>query len=139
MALSVVMKQNAVYAALVMLSFMGSIFLYRSTQKEWIFLRQAEIKFQHKEFQAAIALYKKSVQAGLPMSMVIINLANSHAAIGKFKEAIPLYKKYLAIHPQDTKVRLELARALANSGDMDASAKEYKKILEGTHEHHQKN
>lgn len=136
MALSISAKQNYLFITFIVLTSIGSIFFYRSTQQEWMIFREAEIKFNHKEYEAAIVLYKKSLEAGVPLSNTILNLAVSYVAVGNFEEAIILYKKYLVEHPKDTHIRLELARALSYTGNFEKSEIEYQKILEDTHENH---
>jgi predicted Zn-dependent protease len=137
MALSIAAKQNCFYLMFVILTSLGSIFLYRTTQQDWIIYREAETKYKNKDYEAAIILYKKSLEAGVPSSKIAINLANSYVATGNFKEAVVLYKNYLLEHPKDTNVRLELARALSYIGNFEESEVEYKKTLENTHENHQ--
>lgn len=139
MALSIAAKQNYLYIIFVIASSIGTIMLYRSTQQDWIIFRKAEIKFANKEYEAAIALYKKSLEAGLPFSKTAVNLANSYVTIGNFKEAAVIYKKYLVEFPKDTKVRLQLAKTLSYTGNLKESEVEYKKILEDTHKGHQTN
>jgi tetratricopeptide (TPR) repeat protein len=136
MALSIAAKQNYIYIIFVILTSIGSIFLYRTTQQTWIIFREAETKYSNKDYREAIVLYKKSLETGLPFYRVVVNLANSYVAIGNFKEAIVLYKNYLLENPKDTNVRLELARALSYVGNFEESEIEYKKTLEDTHESH---
>lgn len=130
MILSINAKQNYIYMMLIVLTSIGSIFLYRATQQQWILFRKAEIKFHHKEYEEAISLYKKSLEAGFPLSKLALKLAQSYVTVGKFKEAIELYKVYLSEHPQDKRVHLDLARALSYIGNFKASEDEYKMILE---------
>lgn len=136
MALSIAAKQNFSYLIFVVLTSFGSVLLYRTTQQDWIIYREAEIKYESKEYEAAIALYKKSLEAGLSVSKVVLHLANSYVAIGNFEEAIVLYKDYLLDHPKDINIRLELARVLSYTGNFKESEIEYKKRLEDIHENH---
>jgi len=136
MVLSIPQKQNLFYLIFVILISIGSIFLYRTTQQEWINYRGAETKYDNKDYEGAIDLYKKSLEAGIPFSKVAVNLANSYVTTGNFKEAIVIYKDYLLDHPEDTNVRLDLARALSYIGNFEESEIEYKKTLEDHHENH---
>lgn len=137
MALSIPVRQNVIYSTLVILTAISSIFLYRTLQKEWVIYREAEIKYSGKDYETAIVMYKKSLEAGVPPSKITLNLANSYIATAHFNEAIVLYKDYLLEHPKDNKIRLELARALSYIGNLKESEAEYKKTLEETHENHQ--
>lgn len=137
MTLSIAAKQNFFYFIFVVLTAFGSIFLYRATQQDWIMYRDANTKYENKDYEAAINLYKKSLEAGLPLSKIVVNLANSYVAIGNFNEAIILYKDYLLEDPKNINIRLELARALSYVGNFEESEIEYQKTLEDNHENHQ--
>jgi predicted Zn-dependent protease len=133
MTFSIAAKQNFVYFILVIITSLGTVLLYWNTQAEWMLYRNAETKYRDKDYESAIGLYKKSLEAGAPSSRVILNLANSYLAVGNFKEAIVLYKEHLVKNPKDTNVRLELARALSYIGNLKESEMEYKKTLEDSH------
>lgn len=139
MTLPISVKQNCIYLTLVISISIASIFLYRTTQQDWIIYREAETKFANKDYKSAINLYNKSLAAGLPSSKLSVNLANSYFATGNFKEAIIIYKNHLLSHPKDTRVRLELARALSYIGNYAESEVEYKKALEDANENLQSN
>lgn len=134
MTLSIAVKQNCLYLILIIATSVGSIFLYRNIKEDWIIYREAETKYDNKDYEAAIALYKKSIEAGVPSSRVAVNLANSYVANGNFKEAIVLYKEHLQGYPKDRTVRLELAKALSYTGDYKESEMEFKKALEDDYE-----
>lgn len=134
MALSTSNYQYYFYFAYIILTSIGTFYLYKWTEKEWVFYREAETKFANKEYAAAIDLYKKSMEKGVPFSKGAVNLANSYVAVGNFKEAIVLYKEYLLEHPKENHVRLELARALSYVGNLKESEVEYQKVLEDSHE-----
>lgn len=133
MAFSIAAKQNFFFFLFVFLTAIGTIGLYWHTQDEWVLFRKAEAKYGAKEFEPAIVLYKKSLEAGVPSARIRLNLANSYLAVGKFKEAIVLYKEHLLENPKDSHVRLELARALSYVGNLEESEIEYKKTLENPH------
>lgn len=133
MTLSIAAKQNYIYLALIIFTSIGSVVLYRLTQQQWIMFREAETQFDHKEYETAISLYKKSVAAGYPLSKVALKLARAHVAMGHFQEAIDLYKGYLLEHPQDKQARLEFARALSYVGNFKESEREYKSLLKNEH------
>lgn len=137
MAFSIGAKQNCIYVVLVVLTSIVSIVMYKTLNQDWILFREAETKYNNKEYDAAIVLYKKSVEEGLSSSKVAMNLANSYVAIGNFKEAIDLYRTHLLENPKDTNIRLALARALSWTGNLKESEEEYQKILENTHDKHQ--
>ncbi len=137
MTLSIPVKQNCIYFALIVLVSLVSVQLYISRHQEWILYREAEKKYDSKEFDGAINLYKKSLEAGLPPFKASLNLANSYVATGHFEEAISLYRDYLLAYPKDTKARLALAEALSWMGRLEEAEMEYQKILEDTHENKQ--
>lgn len=130
MSLSIAVKQNCIYFALIVFTSLISVLLYPSIHQEWVLFREAEKKYESKDYEAAIDLYKKSLEAGLPFSKISPNFANSYVAMGHFEEAIDLYREYLLIYPKDNNVRLALARALSWIGKLDEAEVEYKKILE---------
>lgn len=134
MPLSVGAKQNILYILFVIITAVGTIWLYQFTQQDWILFREAETRFANKEFAEAIALYHKGLEAGLPFSKVELNLAHSYVAVGKFKEAIAIYKNYLLNNPQSKDVRLAFARVLSYNGNFDESDVEYQKVLENVHD-----
>lgn len=137
MTLSIVAKQSCIYIVLIVSTAIGSIYTYMSARKDWVTFRAAENKYENKEYSAAIALYKQSIEEGLNASKVTVNLAHSYVATGNFKEAIALYRQYLPDHPKDSKVRLALARALSWNGNLEESETEYQILLENSHENHQ--
>lgn len=130
MTFSIAAKQNFFYVLFAILTSLGTILLYWTTQSGWMYYREAETNYSSKDYKSAIGEYKKSLDAGVPPSRILVRLANSYFAVGNFNEAIILYKEYLLKNPQDTKVRLELARALSYVGNLQESEAEYKKTLE---------
>lgn len=137
MSLSIAAKQNCLYVVFVVLTSLGTIFLYRSTQQEWIIYQEANVKYYSKDYQEAINLYKKSLELGVPFSKIAVKLAHSYVVIGNFNEAIILYKNYLLGDPKNKNIRLELARVLSYNGNFVESEIEYQKTLEDNHENHQ--
>lgn len=130
MNFSIAAKQNFFYFLLVVLTSVGTILLYWNTQTDWILYRNAEIKFGEKDYESAIDLYKKSLEAGGTSPRIIEKLTNSYFAIGNFNEAITILREHLLNYPNDKKARLELARALSYTGNLEESEIEYKKTLE---------
>lgn len=111
-----------------------TIGLYRTLFPEWIYFREAENKYDAKDYKATVILYRKSLEAGLPQSKIGINLPNAYVAIGQFEDAIVWYKNYLSMHPKDNNARLALAKALSWIGKTHEAELEYQKILENTYE-----
>lgn len=134
MTFSIAQKQLFIYFTFIFLTSLTTILLYTFIQQKWILYREAEIKYDSKEYKEAIDLYKKSEKRGLPSSRIASHLANSYVSIGNFKEAITLYRSYLLEHPKDKTMRLALARALSWNGNLKESEIEYKKILDETHD-----
>ena len=134
MVLSIASKQYLIYGTLVITTAFASIFVYQGTQTEWIFYRAAETKFENKDFAAAIALYNKSLGAGLPLNIIILNLGQSYNAVGDFTKAIAFYEHYLQKNPKDNKVRLQLARDLSYTGNFEKAELEYKKTLDDSYD-----
>lgn len=137
MTLSISTKQNYLYVIFITLTAIGSVFAYRTTQQNWIVFREAEQKYIHKEYAAAIPLYQQSMKTKIPFSRIAVHLADSYVAIGRFKEAAILYREFLVDHPKDVYVHEELARVLSYTGNFEESEIEYKKVLEEIHEDHE--
>jgi tetratricopeptide (TPR) repeat protein len=134
MSVSISVRQNCIYGALIFLTALMTIGLYRTTNQEWLFFRNAEKKYAAKEYAEAIDLYRKSLAEGLPPSKIGSNLPNALVATGQFEEAIVLYRTYLLLHPQDSRARLSLAKALSWTGKLQEAEVEYQKLLEDAHE-----
>lgn len=134
MSVSISVRQNCIYGALIFLTTLMTIGLYRTTNQEWLFFRNAEKKYAAKEYAEAIDLYRKSLAEGLPPSKIGSNLPNALVATGQFEEAIVLYRTYLLLHPQDSRARLSLAKALSWTGKLQEAEVEYQKLLEDAHE-----
>jgi tetratricopeptide (TPR) repeat protein len=132
--LSVQTSQNIIYFTLVILTSLLTIWLYQFIHQDWILYRQAEEKYQKKEYTQAIELYKKSFDAGFPPEKLSVNFANAHVAAGNFNEAIPIYREYLKRHPKDNDARLSLAKALSWIGKNKEAEEEYQQILDNKHE-----
>lgn len=133
MSVSISVRQNCIYGALIFLTTLMTIGLYRTNNQEWLFFRNAEKKYAAKEYAEAINLYKKSLAKGLPPSKIGSNLPNALVATGQFEEAIDWYRAYLLLHPQDSRARLSLAKALSWTDKPQEAEEEYQKILEDTH------
>lgn len=134
MYFTIARKQNYIYILSLMLVSIMTTILYFKTQSKWIIFKEAEHKYEAKEFAAAIPLYKKSIAEGVTTKEAYINLASAYEATRLFPEAISVYKVYLQLHPEDNQVHIKYARALSWNGNFEESQKEYQKILEQSHE-----
>lgn len=133
-SLSVAKKQNLIYTALILITSVCTLILYHIVNQDWIIFHEAEVSYASKDFNKAIVLYNKSLAAGLPVTRVALNLANSYVTLGRFNEAIPVYKLYLSKNPTDPRARLELARALTWAGFLNEADKESQKLLDDNKE-----
>lgn len=125
-------KQNVTYFFILALSAVAAIIGYRLTHEDWIIFNEAEKNYANKNYEAAIELYEKSLEMGIPISAVGMQLANSYVVLGKFKDAIPIYRRYLQEHPKDTHTRLEFAKTLNWAGLPQEAEEEIQKIqIEG--------
>lgn len=130
MLLSIKLRQNFLFICMVALTTLSAVMIYYTLQKKWIFYREAEVKFNNKEFQEAISFYKESLDKGHTTDHIYSHLGDAYVAVGNFKDAIQMYKIYLVHHPDDKTVRHSLARAYSWNGDIKEAEQEYRKKLE---------
>jgi tetratricopeptide (TPR) repeat protein len=118
---------------MIILTILMAIVSYQVTQKKWILYRQAENKFEEKNFKEAILLYQASMEAGPTNPNTMSRLADAYVAVGNFPQAIKWYRIYLDQYPKDLAVRLSFARALSWMGDFKEAEQEYEKVLDAQH------
>lgn len=130
MTSSIAKKQNYLYICFIIITFIVTVLIYRISQKKWLFFREAEYKFQEKEFKEAIDLYQKSLSIDVTSPIAFVHLADSYVAMGNFSEAIKWYRAYLKLYPYDATVRHSLARSLSWNGNIKEAQKEYQTLLQ---------
>lgn len=122
-------RQNATFVFLLFLIILTTSVVYKIQNPSWIVFREAENKYNGKDYQSAISLYIQSLKKGPTSSQTIRHLADSYVAEGNFPEAIHWYKNYLESHPKDRDVRLALARALSWNGNFVESEEQYQILM----------
>ena len=123
-------RQLGVYCLLLVLTFAVTTFFYFHTRSDWIAFYQGEKAFRQGEFLRAILLYQESIVMGVKTRKAYFHLGDALSAIQKFDEAAELYQGYLEQHPFDHEARLRYARVLSYKGQLEESAKEYRRVLE---------
>ncbi len=130
MSLSIYQKQNYLYFGMIILTILLAIVSYQFLEKKWLLYRQAEKKFEEKQYLEAIKLYKESLAEGMTKPVALSRIGDSYAAMQDFPEAIKWYRFYLKQYPKDTNIRFSLARLLSWSGHLKEAEEEYKQVLE---------
>jgi tetratricopeptide (TPR) repeat protein len=82
------------------------------------FLRSGVIAQQHRDYQTAIADYRKALELQPALLEARANLGASLAAIGQFDAAIAEDLRALQSSPRNTSLRMNLALAYYKKGDM---------------------
>lgn len=130
MALSYSSKQRLIYFAIVITVVISTHFLYLYMKPQWIAYRQAELSYQHEEWENAIKYFQISIAKGIDNPYVYSKLGDAYSKTRNFPMAVQSYEKYLQLRPNELWAMRAYAGVLTANGDFDRAAQEYQKILE---------
>jgi hypothetical protein len=96
-------------------------------QKEYF--KKGEVLLDDKEWDDALAAFKKSEELGLGTLDLLYNLGFTHYMLKDYGPAKKYYRAILDQDPRDTDVRYNLARIYEKEKDWDNAIREYQAIL----------
>lgn len=127
--MSIVHRQRLTFIGIMILVGIATHFAYTLARPEWVVYRQAENKYQDKEWAEAIPLYEKSFSMGLTSPVAMLRIAQAYGETQEFPKAIYWYQRYLALKPNDARVRRSLAGVYQGNGEFEKAALELRKIV----------
>jgi len=94
-------RQYLIFAFLLILSGTTAVYAYQRVNREWVYFRLAEQKFESGDFNNASRLYGLAINSGLDDPRALSRLGLCLLRLDRKAEAVPVYERLIAQDPGD--------------------------------------